>query len=504
MQTSGPPMEPSPANDGHLLSEHIQAIVRSHGFELLEAVPSGVLLLNSAGIIVYCNTEAARLFAYETQELLGLTVEALMPQAYIDHQISLEQRYWTLPTSRFMGAGRDLNGQRKDGTYFPLEISLRPLDVEQQHFVVASVVDICERKQAQHQLETVIDSSPYGKIVVDKTGVIRLVNHRLVNLFGFSREELLGQPIEMLLPERYRHAHHGLVQQFFAKPSLRAMGEGRDLTGRHKSGREVPIEIGLAPLDFGADLHVLVCITDITSRKRLELDLREANAQLEEFSFVVSHDLKSPMRGICDLTDWIIEDLGESMAPNVIHNLQRIQTRVQRMENLTEDLLNYARSAKRSKDVTQVDLTALIASTLELVALPAQARVSVQFEINDLLTPKAPLETVLRNLISNAIKHHHAPENFQLTLTSEAAGSYLCIRIQDNGPGIPANAQERVFRLFQTLSGSGTAHGGVGLAVAKRLCEAHGGRLELHNNAAEKGCCFVIWWPRFPRSDFDE
>lgn len=490
--------------EGLGLNKQIQAVVQSHGLELLDAVPSGVILLNDQGFIVYCNSEAARLFAYETYELIGQPVENLMPEEYRPQHVGLRQNYVTQPTLRYMGVGRDLNGLRKDGSHFPVEIGLRPLAVEQQQFVVASIVDVTERKKAQRQLEAVIDSSPYGQIVVDKSGTIRMLNSRLVSLFGFSREELLGQPIEMLLPERYRHAHHNLVQHFFAQPSLRAMGEGRDLTGRHKSGREIPIEIGLAPVDFGAELHVLVCITDITRRKRLELDLREANAQLEEFSFVVSHDLKSPMRGIADLTEWIIEDLGETMAPDVGRNLQRIQSRVARMENLTEDLLNYARAAKRSKDVTQVDLSALINNILELLVLPEGAVVSVKLEINELSTPKAPLETVLRNIISNAIKHHHSSGQFQLNITNEAAGSYLCIRVEDNGPGIPANAQDRVFRLFQTLSGTGTSHGGVGLAVAKRLCESHGGRLELDKNRIASGCCFIVWWPRFPRSDIDE
>ena len=102
----------------------------------------------------------------------------------------------------------------------------------------------------------------------------------------------------------------------------------------------------------------------------------------------------------------------------------------------------------------------------ELLTLPEQAQVRLDFAQTDLVTAKTPLETVLRNLISNAIKHHHAPEHFQLAISTEAAGSYLCIRVQDNGPGIPAAAQARVFRLFQTLNGSGTGLRGVGLAVA--------------------------------------
>lgn len=497
-------MQQIPSYDEDALGDDPQAMVQAYGAQLLDAVPAGIIVLNEAGVIVYCNREVARLFAYEVGELQGQLVETLMPQSYRQHHTSLRQDYFAQSTPRFMGLGRDLFGLRKDGSHFPVEIGLRPLRFGQHPFVVASILDITERKKAHEQLATVIDSSPFGKLVVDKSGVIRLVNNRLVNLFGFSKEQLLGQPIEILLPERYREAHKGLLQHYFMQPSLRAMGEGRDLTGRHMSGREIPIEIGLAPLDFAGELHVLVCITDITQRKRLESDLREANAQLEEFTFVVSHDLKSPMRGIADLTEWIIEDLGDAVAPAVANNLQRIQTRIVRMENLTEDLLLYARAAKRSKDVTLVNLADMVTGILELLVLPEQAQVEVHFAITEIMTSKTPIETVLRNLIGNAIKHHHAPEEFQLKISAEPAGSYLCIRVQDNGPGIPLVAQERVFRLFQTLKGSGTGLGGVGLTVAKRLTEAHGGRLELDNQQGHSGCCFALWWPRFARSDLDD
>lgn len=513
-------MQPVSAGDGGAFASSSGLAVQALGTLILDSVPAAILVIANSGQIVYCNSEVNHMFAYQTGELLGQPIEKIMSagiRAHIDDfykahagpaaQFAPGQKAMLKPNptgNTKQEPSRDHQALRKDGGQFPVEIILRPLAYGDEHYVVASVLDISKRKEAHEQLATVIDSSPYGKLVVDHSGIICLVNHRLFDLFGYSKEQLLGQPIEILLPERYRSGHHGMLQNFFANPSLRAMGEGRDLTGRHISGREIPIEIGLAPLDFAGGKCVLVCITDITRRKRLESDLREANAQLEEFTYVVSHDLKSPMRGIADLTEWIVEDLGTGVVPSVANNLQRIQTRIQRMENLTEDLLQYARAAKRSKDVTTVHVPDVVNSILELLVLPEHAQVHLDFAQTDLITAKTPLETVLRNLISNAIKHHHAPENFQLAISTEAAGSYLCIRVQDNGPGIPVSAQERVFRLFQTLNGSGTGLGGVGLAVAKRLTEAHGGRLEFDNQPGLGGCSFALWWPRFLRSDFDD
>ncbi len=492
-----------PDSDQALISDDPQAVIKAVGASLLDAVPAAILVVDQTGRIIYGNSEVSRLFGYELAELIGQQAQMLMAAESRAEGAFVPQLNCDQLTQALLGDGRELTGLCKDGGQFPLEIGVRAFNTGQQQWLLVSILDNSERKKAQQQLATVIDASPYGKLVVDKTGVIRMVNHRVVELFGYTKAHLLGQPLKLLLPERYRDGHSSMVHMFFSGPSLRAMGEGRDLTGRHCSGREIPLEIGLAPLDFAGELHVLVCITDITRRKRLEADLREANAQLEEFTFVVSHDLKSPLRGIADLTDWILEDLGESPLPAVANNLQRIQTRIVRMENLTEDLLQYARAAKRSTDVSQVNALELVKGILELLTMPAGAQVDLNFAITELIAAKTPLETVLRNLISNAIKHHGGERQLHLSVCSEAAGSYCCIRVQDNGPGIPHSARERVFRLFQTLNGSSTELGGVGLALAKRLTEAHGGRLELDNPAGQIGCCFVLWWPRFARSDLD-
>ncbi|HMY40069.1 MAG TPA: PAS domain S-box protein, partial [Marinagarivorans sp.] len=188
-------MQQTPTSDQDALGDDRHALLQAYGTDLLDAVPAGIIVLNEAGIIVYCNSEVARLFAYDLSELQGQPVETLMPQAYRQQHVQLRQDYFTQSTPRFMGLGRDLFGQRKDGSQFPVEIGLRPLMVGMQQFVVASILDISERKKAHEQLATVIDSSPYGKLVVDKSGVIRLVNHRLVDLFGYSKEQLLGQAI---------------------------------------------------------------------------------------------------------------------------------------------------------------------------------------------------------------------------------------------------------------------------------------------------------------------
>jgi PAS domain S-box-containing protein len=470
--------------------------------ELLDAVPAGIIVTHQDGRISYLNAEAEQLFGYQRNELINQSIDLLLPNRFSRNHSQLRQSYIDNPSTRYMGAGRDLYGKRKDDSEFPLEIGLRSLAADGEQFIVATIVNIARRKQLEERLTKVIEASPYGQLLVDEQGIIQLINPSLLKLFGYTRDELLGKSMDILLPERYRDGHEKLRAGYVQKPSLRPMGLGRDLTGRHKNGTEVPIEIGLSPVESDTGNLTLAVVTDISERKRLELNLKQANAHLEEFTYVASHDLKSPLRGISDLVEWINEDLGTAAPEPVTKNIERIKIRIGRMERLIEDLLLYARAGKRAKESAPVDVHALIADMIEMHPIPAGFNIQQDIRINEIHTAKIPLETVLRNLFSNALKHHKGDDP-TITISAEASGSYCLFKVIDNGPGIPKAAQERVFRLFQTLSNSESGGSGIGLALAKRLTESHGGQIELISNPDNKGCSFHVWWPRFARKDID-
>jgi len=474
-----------------------------HYAELLDAVPAGILVATKEGAITYANTETARLFGYEREELININIDRLVPQRFIKDHPQHRHNYSQNPTTRNMGAGRELFGLRKNGSEFPLEIGLRPLITEDEQLIVATIVDITSRKRAEARFEKVIEASPYGKLLVDEKGIVQLINPSLEKLFGYTKDELVGHSMDILLPERYRSMHTHLREEYTQNPSLRAMGFGRDLTGRHKNGTEIPIEIGLNPVATDKGTLILAVITDITERKKLELSLKQANAHLEEFTYVASHDLKSPLRGISDLVDWIQEDLGETAPEPIVNNIYRIKVRINRMERLIDDLLIYARAGKRIKEASVVDVTALINGIIELHPVPPEFTIHQSITLEHIHAARTPLETVLRNLFSNSLKHNHN-EKPEIHISAEASGNYCLFTVKDNGPGIPEAAQERVFRLFQTLGNSKNEGNGIGLALAKRLTESHGGKIALTNNIDEPGCCFNVWWPRFARRDIDE
>ena len=352
------------------------------------------------------------------------------------------------------------------------------------------------RDSAEELMQRIVEAAPCGMVMIDSNGVIVLVNPHTESLFGYGQHELIGKPLEILLPERFRVAHGAHRRNFANAASMRQMGVGRDLIALRKDGSEFPVEIGLNPVPGENEGLVLAAVTDITRRNAMELELRQANSNLEEFTYAASHDLKSPLRGISDLVEWIVEDLGGTEPPEVTRNLGRIRDRIQRLERVIDDLLAYARAGTHFTDAVRMDPQVLLSNILELLPRPVGISVSLQIMARPFVTNKTPLESVLRNLINNAVKHHDMP-NGNIAISVCDVGRYCVFSIKDDGPGIPPASQERVFRIFQTLADEDRDHTGIGLALSKRLVEAHGGWIKLESTAGVRGTAFHVWWPRF-------
>jgi PAS domain S-box-containing protein len=460
---------------------------------VVESAPSGMLMIDPSGTIVLINRETERLFGYAREELLGGPLERLVPERYRAGHPAFRIDFFRHPQTRAMGAGRELYGLRKDGSELPVEIGLNPIETPEGQFVLASVVDITARKRAEARFRAAVESSPNGMVMIDGGGKILLVNREIERLFGYGREELLGHPIELLVPARVRERHPGLRTEFFAHPQTRSMGAGRDLFGVRKDGTEMPVEIGLNPIETDEGLFVLASVVDITQRKRSESELKRSNEELERFAYVASHDLQEPLRMVGSYVQLLAKRYQGKLDKDADDFIGFALDGALRMQRLIQDLLAFSRVSTRGADLVPTDADAVLGNALANLKLTIE-ECGAAVSHDRLPTVKADagqLEHVFLNLISNALKFRGtAPPRIHIGASREDGNWRFSVR--DNGIGIEPQYFERIFVIFQRLNARADYPGtGIGLAIVKKIVERHGGRIWVES-AAGSGTTFLF------------
>jgi PAS domain S-box-containing protein len=366
--------------------------------------------------------------------------------------------------------------------------------------------DITERKQAQERFRLAVEASPTGMLLVDQRGRIVLVNSQVSRLFGHQAEELLGQPVELLVPARFRERHPAYRDQFFAAPQSRSMGAGRDLYGQHRDGAEIPIEIALNPITIGKELFILASVIDITERKRAQVDLQRAKEAAEaanraksEFLANVSHEIRTPLNGILGMTELVLDT---DLAPRQREYLSLAKLSAGSLMNVINDLLDFAKIEAGKLDLHTEPFLLRDGLDLVLKALALRAHKKglelscrVAADVPDALVGDPNrLWQIVVNLVGNAIKFtERGGATLHIDVLAQTAQeAALHFTVTDTGIGIPADKLRRIFQPFEQAEPSTTRKyegTGLGLAIASQLIALMGGRIWVESTVG-KGSTF--------------
>jgi PAS domain S-box-containing protein len=433
----------------------------------VESCPSGMIMTDGAGEIVMVNGETERLFGYRRQELIGQPIEMLIPERH--------------PESTRMGASRDLNGRRKNGSEFPIEVGFNPIRLGEELMTLSVVVDITERQRVLDALrqslacqEAVFNSPIVAIITLNESGSIESLNPAAQDLFGHSANAITLCDISSLIDLDAARD----ISSVICLQRLLADGGIRELTGRHSNGSLFPIELAVAQMPVGERGMFVLFVRNIAVRKQHE-------RMKDEFVATVSHELRTPLTSISASLGLLAANGASQLPPAAARLVTIAQTNCQRLVRLINDILDIEKieSGKVTFNLKPVRALPLIEQAIEAnsgFADGFRVRLSLDPASTDAIVRADPdrLNQAVTNLLSNAIKF--SPTGGEVVMGIAERGGAVCISVRDYGPGIPEEFKPRVFEKFAQLDTSDARQKGgtgLGLSIVKEIVVRHGGEV---------------------------
>ena len=449
---------------------------------IFESAVDGIILIDRHGLILAFNPAAERLFGYRAADILGQNVRVLMPSPDREQHDQYLKNYLETGVPRIIGTGREVRGRRKDGSTFPLHLSVGRTEIDGQPAFTGILHDLSRRveveealRKSEERLRSIVESAVDAIIVIDERGLIQAFNPSAERMFGYRIGDVLGRNVNMLMPSPDRERHDGYLHHYLTTGEQKIIGIGREVTALRKDGTTFPVHLSVGEMaSQGGKRSFTGILHDLSDRVVLEQRLTEQKslAKLGEMAAVVAHEVKNPIAGIRGALQVITSRMPAEQRDRAI--LLDIITRLDALNRIVQDMLMFARPRQLRQE--PIPLGVLMTDTASLITRdPTMQNLEIAVVgAADITGDRELLQVVFQNILMNAAQAMEGEGRIDVAITQPDG---TCrVTITDRGPGMPEEIREKAFEAFLTTKHRGT---GLGLPIARRVIEAHGGAIQI-------------------------
>lgn len=459
---------------------------------IVENIIDGLITIDHKGTIESFNPAAEKIFGYAADEVIDHNVKMLMPAPYTREHDGYLFNYLSTGKKKIIGIGREVTGKRKDGSTFPMELSVSEMKINKERMFSGIVRDITERKRQESDIETrenriraIVETVVDGIVTIDKDGLVQTFNPAAEQIFGYQAEHVIGQNVKILMPTSYAQEHDGYLHNYLTTGEKKVIGIGREVTGRRKDGSTFPMDLSVSEMEIDGERMFTGIVRDITERKKVE-------RMKSEFISTVSHELRTPLTSIRGALGLVLGKVSDLLPAKLLNMLEMANRNSERLTLLINDILDLEKieSGRLEFDFKSIDLVALAHQALadnEGYAVQHQVNLVLETELTEALVvgDDHRLLQVFANLISNAVKY--SPTDGSVEISVRSHKNRYCIAVRDHGAGIPEEFRSSIFQRFAQADSSDTREKGgtgLGLSISKAIVERHEGHI---NYKSEQG-----------------
>jgi two-component system sensor kinase FixL len=448
---------------------------------IVESAVEGIITIDEHGLVETFNPAAERLFGYGAGEVIGQNVKMLMPSPDHEQHDGYLGHYRETGEQRIIGVGRQVVGKRKDGSTFPLHLSVGEIVVDGRRSFTGILHDLSIRaaveaalRKSEERLRSVVESALEGIITIDDHGLVETFNPAAEQLFGYTAGEIVGRNVKMLMPSPDREQHDAHIERYLSTGKKRIIGIGREVVALRKDGATFLLHLSVSEILLDGRRHFTGILHDLTQRIELEQQLSEqkALAKLGEMAAVVAHEVKNPIAGIRGALQVITSRMPAEQRDRSV--LVEIMARLDALDRIVQDMLMFARPRALRQEPITIDM--LVSDTAAFIRQdPGMAEIHIETRGSAALTgDREMLQVVFHNILINAAQAMAGRGTINVNITT--SNSEVHVDVIDRGPGMPKEVREKAFDAFFTTKHRGT---GLGLPIALRVIESHGGSMRI-------------------------